>query len=74
MNHKHTFKISSHRISHEFDPSVAPRGIQRFWRVEEYVNGEFQQLWGPYDSENEAELAANRLTAHFSLSERGSGP
>ena len=51
------------------DPTVTAASLQQFWQIEEYVNGEFRQLWGPYDSEMEAERAVNRLLAYFNQRE-----
>jgi hypothetical protein len=66
MNNKHTFKISQYPVPGWLDPSVTTAGVvQQFWQINEYVNGEFRQLWGPFDSEIAAAQAVKRLTAYF---------
>jgi hypothetical protein len=65
MNNQHTFKVSQYPFREWFDPSVTTSGVQQFWQIEEYVNGEFRQLWGPFDGEMAAARAVNRLTAYF---------
>jgi hypothetical protein len=65
MNNQHTFKVSQYPIPEWIDPSVATARVQPFWQIKECVNGEFRQLWGPYDSEVAAAQAANRLATYF---------
>ena len=69
MNNKHTFKISQYPIWEWLDPSVTPAAVQSFWQIEEYINGEFRQLWGPFDSEMAAAQAVKGLTAYFNGSD-----
>jgi hypothetical protein len=75
MNNKHTFKISQYPIREWPDPSVTTAAVQQFWQIKEYVNGEFRQLWGPFDSETAAAWAVKCLHAYFnrSLMSRGHG-
>jgi hypothetical protein len=65
MNNEHTFKISQYPTLEWLDPSVTTAGVQRFWQIEEYVNGEFRQLWKPFDSEMAAAQAVKLLAAYF---------
>ena len=65
MNNQHTFKISRYPILQWLDPSVTTAGVQQFWQIKEYVNGEFRQLWGPFGSEMAAAHAVKRLVAYF---------
>ena len=65
MNNQHTFKISQYPIREWLDPSVTTADVQQFWQINEYVNGEFRQSWGPFDSEMAAAQAVKRLAAYF---------
>jgi len=69
MNNQHTFKISQYPIREWLDPSVPAAGVQQFWQIKEYVNGEFRQLWGPFDSEMGAAQTVKRLAAYFNGSD-----
>jgi hypothetical protein len=69
MNNQHTFKISQYPILEWFGPSVTTAGAQQFWQIKEYVNGEFRQSWGPFDSETAAAQRVNRLAAYFNGSD-----
>jgi hypothetical protein len=69
MNNQHTFKISPFPIREWLDPSVTPAGVRPFWQIKEYVDEEFRQLWGPYDSERAAARAVKRLAAYFNRSD-----
>ena len=70
MNNKHTFTISPYPIWEWLDPSVTTAGVKPFWQIKEYVNGEFRQLWGPFDSEMAAAQAVKGLAAYFNGSDR----
>jgi hypothetical protein len=69
MNNKHTFKISQHPTLEWLDPSVTTAGVQQFWQIKEYINGEFRQLWEPFDSEMAAAQVVKRLSAYFNGSD-----
>ena len=69
MNNQHTFTISQYPIREWLDPSVTTPGVTQFWQIKEYVNGEFRQLWGPFDSEMAAAQAVKRLAAYFNGSD-----
>ena len=64
MNNQHTFKISHYPIREWLDRSVTT-AVQQLWKIKEYVNGEFRQLWGPFDNETAATEAVKRLSAYF---------
>jgi hypothetical protein len=68
MNNQHTFTISQYPIREWLDPSVTT-AVQQFWKIDEYVNGEFRQSWGPFDSEMAAAQAVKRLAAYFNGSD-----
>jgi len=70
MNNQHTFTISQYSVREWLDPSVTPAGVRQVWQIKEHVNGEFRQLWGPFDSEMAAAQAVKRLTAYFNGSDR----
>ena len=65
MNNQHTFTISPYPIREWLDPLVTTAAVLQFWQINEYVNGEFRQLWGPFDSKMAAAQAVNRLAAYF---------
>jgi hypothetical protein len=73
MNNQHTFTISPYPIREWLDPSVTSAGVQQFWQIKGYVNGEFCQLWGPFDSETAAAQAVKGLAAYFKGSDRAWG-
>ena len=65
MSNQHTFKMSPYPIREWLGPSVTTEGVQHFWQIKEYVNGEFRQFWGPFDSEMAAAQTIKRLAAYF---------
>jgi hypothetical protein len=65
MNNRHTFKISQYPIREWLDPSVTTNDVQQFWQIQEFVNGEFRQSWGPFDSEMAAAQAVKALADYF---------
>jgi hypothetical protein len=69
MNNQHTFTISQYPIREWLDPSVRTAGVKQFWQIKEYVNGEFRQLWRPFDSEMAAAQAVKRLAVYFNGSD-----
>ena len=69
MSNQHTFEISPYPIWEWLDPLVTPAGVQQFWQIKECVNGEFRQLWGPFDNQMAAAQAVKRLTAYFNGSD-----
>ena len=65
MNSQHKFKISQYPVLGWLDPTVATTAVPKLWKITHYVNGEFRQSYGPYDSEMAAEHSVNRLSAYF---------
>jgi hypothetical protein len=71
MNNQHTFKIGPYPIREWLDPSVTTEVVEHFWQIKEYVNGEFRQLWGPFDSEMAAAQTVKGLAAYFNGRDMG---
>jgi len=65
MNNQHTFKIGPYPIQERLDPSDTTASVQQFWQIKQYVNGDFRQLWGPFDGEIASAQVAKRLAAYF---------
>ena len=65
MSNQHTFKMSPYPIREWLGPSVTTGGVQHFWQIKEYVNGEFRQFWGPFDTEMAAAQAVKCLATYF---------